>query len=289
MSKIRAGIVGWPVSHSLSPLLHDYWLKQYGIDGEYVRLPAEPVAKDAGFLGVVSHARHEGFVGLNVTVPHKEAAFKLADTRDKPAQITGAVNLLIFGNDRIEGRNTDHLGLKKSLEESLDENALAGKTVVLLGAGGAARAAILALSEIGAAQIHILNRHQARAEILARALALSVKTRLVPGPLAAFASIAGEAALLINCTSAGMTGNEKLPIDLSPLPVAAAVCDIVYNPLETALLKDAAARGHQAIDGLGMLMQQAAPSFEIFFGVKPEVTPELRAVLEERLKARHES
>jgi shikimate dehydrogenase len=283
MSKIRAGIIGWPVSHSLSPLLHGYWLKQYGIDGEYVRLLAEPIAKNAGFLGVVSHARHEGFVGLNVTVPHKEAAFKLADTRDKPAQITGAVNLLVFGKDRIEGRNTDSVGLKKSLEEGLGEKALAGKTVILLGAGGAARGVLLALSEMGAAQIHILNRDSARAEILARGLALSVKARLVPGPLAAFASIAGEAALLINSTSAGMTGNEKLTIDLSPLPVAAAVCDIVYNPLETALLKDAAARGHQVIDGLGMLMHQAAPSFEAFFGVRPEVTQGLRAALVEAL------
>jgi shikimate dehydrogenase len=283
MSKIRAGIVGWPVSHSLSPLLHSYWLKQYGIDGEYMPLPADPVAKDAGFLGVVSHARHEGFVGLNVTVPHKEAAFKLADRRDKPAQITGAVNLLVFGKDRIEGRNTDSVGLKKSLEESLGEKALAGKTVVLLGAGGAARGAILALGEMGAAQIHILNRDSTRAEILARALALSVKAKLMPGPLAAFTSIAGEAALLINSTSAGMTGNEKLPIDLSPLPVAAAVCDIVYNPLETAFLKEAVARGHQAIDGLGMLMHQAVPSFEAFFGVTPEVTPGLRAALVQAL------
>jgi shikimate dehydrogenase len=279
MSKIRAGIIGWPVSHSLSPALHGYWLKQYGIDGEYVRLPAEPLGKDAGFLGVVSHARHEGFVGLNVTVPHKEAAFKLADRRDKAAQITGAVNLLVFDEDRIEGRNTDHVGLRKSLEESLGENALTGKTVILLGAGGAARGAILALGEMGVAQIHILNRHQERANIIARGLALSVKAKLVPGPLGAFGSVAGEAALLINSTSAGMAGHEKPAVELSPLPVTAAVLDIVYNPLETELLKQAAARGHQVIDGLGMLMHQAAPSFEAFFGVKPEVSPGLRAAL----------
>jgi shikimate dehydrogenase len=279
MSKMRAGIIGWPVSHSLSPLLHGYWLKHYGIDGEYVRLPAE----EGEFLGVVSHVRYEGFAGLNVTVPHKEAAFKLADTRDKAAQITGAVNLLVFGKDRIEGRNTDHVGLKKSLEESLGENALTGKTVVLLGAGGAARGAVLALEAMGASKIHILNRHQARAEILARALAPSVKARLVPGPLAAFASVAGEAAILINTSSAGMRGNEKLTLDLSPLPKAAVVCDIVYNPLETELLKEAAARGYKVIDGLGMLMHQAAPSFEAFFGVKPEVTPGLRAALVEAM------
>ena len=276
---MRAGVIGWPVSHSLSPLLHGYWLKHYGIDGEYVRLPAE----QGEFLGVVAHASHEGFAGLNVTVPHKEAAFKLADTHDKAAQITGAVNLLVFGKDRIEGRNTDHVGLKKSLEESLGENALTGKTVVLLGAGGAARGAILALGEMGVGKIHVLNRHQERAEILARALGPSVKTKLMPGPLAAFASVAGEAAILINSTSAGMTGNEKPAVQLSQLPVAAAVLDIVYNPLETQLLKDAAARGHKMIDGLGMLMHQAAPSFEAFFGVKPEVTPGLRAALVEAM------
>ena len=279
MSKIRAGVIGWPVSHSLSPVLHGYWLKHYGIDGEYVRLPAE----QGEFLGVVSRANHEGFAGLNVTVPHKEAAFKLADKRDKAAQITGAVNLLVFGKDRIEGRNTDHAGLKKSLEESLGENALTGKTVILLGAGGAARGAILALGEMGVGKIHILNRHQERAEILARALGLSVKAKLMPGPLAAFASVASEAAILINSTSAGMTGNEKPAVQLSPLPVAAAVLDIVYNPLETQLLKEAAARGHKVIDGLGMLMHQAAPSFEAFFGVKPEVTPGLRAALVEAM------
>ena len=234
-------------------------------------------------MGAVSHARDEGFAGLNVTVPHKEAAFELADTRDKAAQITGAVNLLVFGKDRIEGRNTDHVGLKKSLEETLAENGLKDKTVILLGAGGAARAAILALDEMGAAQIHILNRHQARAEGLSHDLALKTKAKLVPGPLGAFASVAGEAAILINTTSAGMTGNEPLELDLSPLPAGAAVCDIVYNPLETALLKEAASRGHKVIDGLGMLMHQAAPSFEAFFGVKPNVTPGLRAALVEAM------
>jgi shikimate dehydrogenase len=279
MSKQRAGIIGWPVSHSLSPLLHGYWLKQYGIDGDYVRLPAQADA----FAGAARRARDEGFAGLNVTVPHKESAFRLAESHDKAAEISGAVNLLLFGKDKSEGRNTDHVGLHKSLEENLGSGALAGKTVILLGAGGAGRGAVLGLEEMGVSQIHILNRHQARAESLSHVMALNVKAKLVPGPLAAFASIAGDAAMLINTTSAGMTGNEKLILDLAPLPKAAVVCDIVYNPLQTELLSAAARRGHKVIDGLGMLMHQAVPSFEAFFGVRPEVSPGLRAALIEAL------
>ncbi len=223
----RAGIIGWPVTHSLSPLLHGYWLKQYGIEGQFLRLPAKPEE----FRGVVEQARAEGFSGLNVTVPHKEAAFKLADSHDRAAQICGAVNLLLFHAAGMEGRNTDHVGLKQSLAEQLGEEGLLGRTVVMLGAGGAARAALLALDELGAAQVHILNRHQARAEALAHAMALGVRAKLIPGPQSAWLSVAPQAALLLNTTSAGMTGNDRLELDLSPLPKAAAVCDIVYNPL----------------------------------------------------------
>ena len=278
----RAGIIGWPVSHSLSPVLHGYWLKEYGVDGEYLRLSVQP----EDFVAGVDRARREGFAGLNVTVPHKEAACKLAATRDKAAETSGAVNLLVFAEADIEGRNTDHLGLHQSLEENLGENGLKDKTVILLGAGGAARAAILALDELGVAQIHILNRHWARGEGLSHDLARKVKARLVPGPLINWASVAQTADLLLNTTSAGMSGNAPLELDLSPLPATAAVCDVVYNPLETQLLKDAAKRGHLVIDGLGMLMHQAEPSFEAFFGVKPTVTPGLRAVLESALHAR---
>jgi shikimate dehydrogenase len=278
----RAGIIGWPVTHSLSPVLHGYWLKEHGIDGEFLRLPAQPQE----FIAVVEQARREGLTGVNVTVPHKEAAYALAQKHDNAAEICGAVNLLVFGQGEIGGRNTDHVGLHKSLEESLGENALRGKTTIVLGAGGAARAAILALDEIGAVQIHILNRHQARAESLCHDMMPKVKVKLLPGALANWASVAQGASLLLNTTSAGMTGHEPLALDLSPLPPAASVCDIVYNPLETQLLKDAAERGHQTIDGLGMLMHQAVPSFEAFFGVRPKVTPGLRAALENALHAR---
>jgi shikimate dehydrogenase len=275
----RAGIIGWPVSHSLSPILHGYWLKEYGIDGDYQRLPARPEE----FEAAVARLREEGFAGVNVTVPHKEAAFKLAAARDKASDVCRATNLLLFAGGKVEGRNTDHVGLKLSLEENLTKDALEQKTVVLLGAGGAARAALLALDELGVAQIHILNRHQARADALAHDMALSITAKLVPGPMVAWTSVAPNAGLVINSTSAGMTGHDSLDLDLSPLSREAAVCDIVYSPLVTDLLKNAAVRGHQTIDGLGMLMHQAAPSFEAFFGIRPEVTPALRAVLEQAL------
>jgi len=271
----RAGIIGWPVTHSLSPVLHGYWLKEYGIEGEMLRLPAQP----AQFAAEIARVRGLGFAGVNVTVPHKEAAFELAQTRDRAAEICGAANLLVFGPDGIAGRNTDHVGLYQSLKESLGEDGLSGKTVVLLGAGGAARGALLALDELGAAQIHILNRHHARAESLSHALALNLSARLLPGPLESWTSLAPQAALLLNTTSAGMTGSQPLALELGGLPQDAAVCDIVYNPLETHLLKSAAARGLKTIDGLGMLMHQAVPSFAAFFGVTPEVTPGLRAAL----------
>ena len=273
----KAGIIGWPVTHSLSPVLHGYWLKEYGVGGEMLRLPAQPDQ----FSAEIERVRGLGFAGVNVTVPHKEAAFELAQTRDRAAEICGAVNLLVFGKDGIQGRNTDHVGLHQSLKENLGE--LAGKTVVLLGAGGAARGALLALDELGAAQIHILNRHHARADSLAHALALNITAKLLPGPLESWAALAPQASLLLNTTSAGMAGTPPLSLDLTGLPRGAAVCDIVYNPLETQLLKDASARGLKVIDGLGMLMHQAVPSFEAFFGVRPKVTPGLRAALVQAL------
>ena len=273
----KAGIIGWPVTHSLSPVLHGYWLKEYGVGGEMLRLPAQPEQ----FAAEIERVRGLGFAGVNVTVPHKEAAFELAQTRDRAAEICGAVNLLVFGKDGIQGRNTDHVGLHQSLKENLGE--LAGKTVVLLGAGGAARGALLALDELGAAQIHILNRHHARADSLAHALALNITAKLLPGPLESWAALAPQASLLLNTTSAGMAGTPPLSLDLTGLPRGAAVCDIVYNPLETQLLKDASARGLKVIDGLGMLMHQAVPSFEAFFGVRPKVTPGLRAALVQAL------
>jgi shikimate dehydrogenase len=250
------------------------------IDGAMVPL----AARTEDFAAVIEGVRRAGFRGVNVTVPHKEAAFALAHTVDAPAQATGAANLLIFSEEGILGRNTDALGLAESLRETI--GALEGKSVVLLGAGGAARGAILALEMLGARHIHLLNRDVHRARTLATSLSKQVRGAVEPGGLDDWKNVAGAASLMVNSTSAGMGNTLPLDLDLSVLPKSAAVCDIVYNPLETRLLKDAAARGHQTIDGLGMLMHQAVPSFEAFFGVRPTVTPGLRTVLEKVLRER---
>ena len=275
-----AGVIGWPVSHSLSPVLHGHWLEQYGIDGAMIPL----AARVEDFAAVIDGARRAGFKGVNVTVPHKESAFAIAHKVDDAAKSAGAANLLIFQDGKIDGRNTDSLGLAESLRENI--GSLNGKPVVLLGAGGAARGAILALEMLGAGKIHLLNRDAHRAKTLAASLAPQVKAAVEPGALNEWSKVAGDAALVVNSTSAGMGANPPLDIDLAVLSQDAAVCDIVYNPLETKLLKDASARGHKTIDGLGMLMHQAAPSFEAFFGVRPEVTPALRAVLVKVLSER---
>ena len=268
-----AGVIGWPVRHSLSPVLHGHWLAEHGIDGAMVPL----AAGREDFSAVIDGVRRAGFAGVNVTVPHKESALAIAHSVDAAALAAGAANLLIFRDGKIEGRNTDAIGLAESLRETI--GTLKGKNVVLLGAGGAARGAILGLEMLGAASIHLLNRDAHRAKTLAASLAPQVKAPVHPGSLDDWKNAAGDAALVVNSTSAGMGNNPPLDIDLGALSKNAAVCDIVYNPLETKLLKDAKARGHQTIDGLGMLMHQAAPSFEAFFGVKPVVTPALRAML----------
>ena len=275
-----AGIIGWPVTHSLSPVLHGHWLAEYQIDGAMVPLAAR--AED--FSAIIDGARRAGFKGVNVTVPHKESAFAIAHHLDQAALSAGAANLLIFHEGRIEARNTDSLGLAESLRENIC--ALNGGSAVLLGAGGAARGAIAALDMLGAGKIHLLNRDSRRAANLAASLKSQVKAAIEPGALEDWNAVAGGAALLVNSTSAGMGANPPLDIDLSLLPASAPVCDIVYNPLETKLLKDAKRHGHKTIDGLGMLMHQAVPSFEAFFGLRPQVTPALRHALVQVLSAR---
>jgi len=273
-----AGVIGDPVAQSLSPRLHAHWLTVHGVDGAYVPLA---VAR-SDFAYAIAGLRAAGFRGVNVTVPHKEAAFALAEDLDGAARTTGAVNLLVFHNDRLEGRNTDVAGLHHSLAEGLGANGVQGKPVVLLGAGGAARGAVLALGQLGAGEIRIVAR--ARAATLAADLKGAAKAKLRGMDWKDWPEAAKDVALVVNATSAGMRGKPALDLPLDPLPTSAVVCDIVYNPLETPLLRDARARGHNVIDGLGMLMHQAVPSFEAFYGVKPAVTPALRLELEEALR-----
>jgi shikimate dehydrogenase len=273
-----AGVAGWPVAHSLSPRLHNHWLKAHGVDGAYVPLPIPREHLAVALKGL----RLAGFKGVNLTIPHKEAAFALAHKLDDAARAAGAANLLIFREDgTLEGRNTDVEGLAASLRAG--GVTLSGAPATLLGAGGAARAAVLALDVLGASEIRILNRHRERAATLADALAPFVKAKLKA--CADWPAAARDTGLLVNATSAGMKGQPALDLNLDPLPQGAAVCDLIYNPLETGLLKNAKARGHNTVDGLGMLMYQAAPSFAAFYGITPKVTPALRTELEQALQA----
>lgn len=271
-----AAVIGWPVRQSVSPVLHSHWLKEHGIKGAYVALPIEP----ANFGRCVAALPLMGFAGASVTVPHKEAAFALASSLDDDATATGAVNTLVFDEDKVAGLNTDVRGFAASLMETLGVDAARKGPAAVLGAGGAARAIVLALQRAGSPEIRVINRTPARSDALARSQAGSPVRAMTWGDWKAALS---DAALLINTTSLGMTGKPTLEIALDVLPRSAAVADIVYNPLETDLLRVAKANGHRTMDGLGMLMHQAVPAFAAWFGVTPKVTPQLRAELERTL------
>ena len=271
-----AGVIGWPIHQSLSPILHAHWLKRYGIKGAYVPLAIRP--EDFGTC--VAALPRMGFAGASVTVPHKEAAFALAHERDADAQATGAVNTLVFDNGRVIGMNTDVRGFAASLKENLGSDAANAGPAIVLGAAGAARGIVLALMQTGAPEIRLLNRTRDRAETLAASFK---DARVKTGAWGDWKHAFAGARLLVNTTSLGMVGKDANDIPLGGLPKDAAVADIVYNPLETELLRVAKARGHRTMGGLGMLMHQAAPAFAAWFGVTPEVTPALRAALEEAL------
>jgi shikimate dehydrogenase len=223
------------------------------------------------------------FAGVNVTIPHKEAAFALAHELAGDALATGAVNLLLFKKGRIIGQNTDAEGLFRSLAEALGTEWLRGGKAAVLGAGGAARSALLACDRLGVAAISIVTRRKPRGAALKDALRPYVRPTLEVFGWEDWRAAAQDARLLINATSAGMKGQERLDLSLDYLPPEAAVCDLVYNPLPTELLRTASGRGHAVIDGLGMLMYQAEPAFEAFYGLKACVTPSLRARLERLL------
>lgn len=261
----RAGILGWPVSHSRSPRLHGFWLDRHGVDGAYIPLPVAPDR----FAGAVRALADLGFAGANVTIPHKVAAFEVCDTVDRTAARAGAVNTLVFAEGRVTGSNTDGYGFLESVREGAPGWRAEAGPAVLLGAGGAARAIAAALLDAGCPRVTLVNRTPARAEALARDLGGAITVAAAP-PL-------GDCALLVNTTSLGMQGQPPLAIDLAPLPGSAVVADIVYVPLETPLIVAARARGLRAVDGLGMLLHQARPGFEAWFGVVPTVTAELRA------------
>ena len=267
----RAFVIGHPIAHSRSPLIHGFWLKQLGIEGSYERIDVSPEAL-ARFIGSL---RAEGYAGGNVTVPHKTAVLSLVDDIDEAAAAIGAANTLWFEGARLWAGNTDALGFLGSLDASAPGwDARPGRAVVL-GAGGAARAVTFALIGRGF-EVCVVNRTLSNGVELAEAFDDDVWAYAwneLPDVLK-------TAALLVNTTSLGMAGQPSLELDLRALDPGALVCDIVYVPLETALLQQARGRGHRTVDGLGMLLNQAAPGFARWFGVKPSVAPELRALIE---------
>lgn len=268
MSAPVACVVGWPVAHSRSPTIHRFWLKEMGIPGDYVIRPVEPDKVAAFFAGFAT----SGFVGCNVTVPHKEAAFAAVAEKDAAARATGALNTIWLDDGRLVGANTDVPGFLANLDaDAPGWDSPAGGAVVL-GAGGAARAIVYALRSRGLGPIHIVNRTRARAETVAAHFGAHV----VPAGWADLPSLLSGARLLVNSTTLGMAGQPPLSIDLHGLPGDAVVCDLVYVPLVTPLLASAARRGLRTVGGLGMLLHQAVPGFEHWFGRRPEVTRALR-------------
>jgi shikimate dehydrogenase len=266
----RACVIGWPVAHSRSPIIHRYWLKLYGLDGAYVMEAVRP-EEIGGFLKGLGK---RGYAGANVTLPHKEAALAAADRPDQAATAIGAANTLwLDDKGLLHASNTDAYGFMTHLSAEAPDWNKGGRPVMVLGAGGAARAVLHGLLEAGAAKILLANRTEGRAKALAEGFGSRVQ--VIPWEERNRA-LAGSG-LLVNATSLGMTGKPPLDLDLSVLPADATVADIVYSPLETALLAAARARGNRTVDGLGMLLHQAVPGFERWFGVRPEVTPELRA------------
>jgi shikimate dehydrogenase len=264
-----AGVVGWPIAHSLSPGLHGLWLRHYRIDGAYVPLPVRPE-----HLGeVLSTLPKVGFRGVNVTFPHKERALELVDEATPAARRIGAVNTIVVdAGGSLIGSNTDAFGFLENVREAIPAWRAGRRPAVVLGAGGAARAIVFALVEEGMPEIRLVNRTPGRADALAADLGGPVR----PLPWTDRDAALAGASLLVNATTLGMRHQPPLDIDLASLPRDAVVCDIVYAPLETPLLASAKARGNPVVDGLGMLLHQARPGFAAWFGLLPEVLPGLR-------------
>jgi shikimate dehydrogenase len=267
---LRACVIGWPVEHSRSPLIHNYWLKQYGIDGAYRKEAVRP----EDLPEFLARLAARGYAGANVTLPHKEAALRAAESADEAALAIGAANTLWLDPDgTLHASNTDAYGFMTNLEAEAPGWNDGGRPVMVLGAGGAARAVLHGLLAAGATRVLLANRTRDRAQ----AVATEFGPRVVVVDWEDRNRNLSGCGLLVNATSLGMTGKERLDIDLAALPQDAVVADLVYSPLETQLLRAARARGNRAVDGLGMLLHQAVPGFERWFGVRPEVTPELRA------------
>lgn len=265
---VVAGICGWPVFHSRSPIIHNYWIQKYGIDGAYVPFSISPGNIEKSFRTLDSL----GIAGLNVTVPHKEKAFQLMDEVDESAQELRAVNTVFIQNGRLLGTNTDAFGFFEALRENYRCWSIRGGKAVLLGAGGAARSIVSGLLREGVVEVFIVNRTFERAEMVASEFGSTIK----PVKWSARSEVLDGANMLINTTSLGMEGQPPLEISLDLLDREALVYDIVYVPLETSLLRTAKDRGNPVIGGLGMLLHQARPGFRGWFQRDPEIDTALR-------------
>ena len=278
-----AGVMGYPISHSLSPRLHGYWISKYGLDATYQPWAVKPEELKEVFKSLRADAAKNGdlFRGTNLTIPLKEAALPLVDILESSAKIIGAVNTVVVSDDgKLIGRNTDGIGFTDSLAEHTDIKKFEGGTALVLGAGGASKAVVYAILQMGVDKIYVTNRTKERAQELcahigdkAEVLAWNLRTEILD-----------TIDLLVNTTSLGMTGQPELEMSLKGLKTDAVVTDIVYVPLETALLKEARLAGNLTVDGLGMLLHQAKAGFEAWYGVKPQVDKKLRDFVLEGLK-----
>jgi shikimate dehydrogenase len=279
----KAFVVGHPIKHSRSPLIHGYWLQQFGLDGSYERIDVAPV----NFGDFLKSFPTRGFAGGNVTIPHKEMAFLSVERRTAQAERVGAVNTLWFEDGLLWGDNTDVTGFMAHLDASLGTGWERDvETALVLGAGGAARAVVAGLQNRPLKRIFMANRTLSKAEDLVRDLRPGGPVGLETSAWEALGRVIPHAQLIVNTTSLGMAGQPPLALDLAKAPRKAAVADIVYVPLETPLLAAAAAHNLRTVDGLGMLLHQAVPGFRRWFGVTPEVTPELRALILADIEAR---
>lgn len=271
-----ACVIGWPVAHSRSPLIHRYWLQKHGIAGDYRR---EAVAPE-DFPAFVRDLAGRGYVGANVTLPHKEAALA-AGTPDRQALAVGAANTLWVDNGRLCATNTDVEGFLGNLDACVPGWDKDLRRAVVLGAGGAARAVLYGLQARGVGSIVLVNRRPEKAAALAQAFGEPVEAR----PFDQRTDLLASAGLLVNTTSLGMQGQPPLTLDIAPLPPHAVVCDLVYSPLCTELLRQAKTLRLRTADGLGMLLHQAVRGFSLWFGVTPQVDGQLRTLIERDLQS----
>lgn len=272
---IKAGVIGHPIAHSKSPLIHGTWIKAYGLDGNYTAIDIPP----DNLEHKINALREAGFAGFNVTVPHKLALLSLCDTVDVLARQIGAVNTVTLKNGKFFGTNTDVFGFLENIRAHAPAFDFTAGPALVLGAGGAARAVVHALLSCGTPHIFLCNRSADKAQSLRDTAVSPERITMLPWSERDSSHILKRLHLLVNTTALGMTGKEALNLNLTALPQACLVHDIVYAPLNTDLLQAAMARGNPIVTGIGMLLHQARPAFQEWFGIMPRITPELETLV----------